>query len=338
MELALYHPEAGYYSRHPAAPEAPGFRAVGREGDFFTSVSVGETFGFLIAEAILREWEQRFGRPSSFVIVEQGAHDGRLARDILTALAGYPDVACEYRIIEPRARLRTILSERLEDLPVRVVATAEEARAEKGIFLCNELLDAFPVDLFVFSEGTWHEEWIGCEDSGFKRVRSPIRPSYVDLVGSFGTAFPEGYRTEVCPGLEVWMRKTSGLFESGLWWIFDYGHEAADHRDPERNEGTLRAFRNQQRCEDLLADPGEQDLTADVDFSRLGDLAKAWGLELIRFTDQHHFLVEAARPWLQSIDGTPPDSITRKRLRQFQTLTHPAMMGRQFKVMELGRS
>lgn len=338
MELALYHPEAGYYTCDPASGKAAGFRTVGREGDFYTSVSVGETFGFLLAEAILREWRLRFGEPESFVIVEQGAHDGRLARDILTALARFPGVAWEYRIIEPREILRPILAETLEGLPVRIVASAAEARARKGVFLCNELLDALPVDCLIFSDGRWQEEWIGSVDTGLNRVNRPIRPSYAVFAESFGKEYPEGYRTEICPGLGAWMGDVADLFESGLWWIIDYGHEAADLRDPARNEGSLRAFRGQQRVEDVLANPGGQDLTADVDFSRLGELARAEGLEVLRFTDQHHFLVEAAGPWLKAIDGTPPDAATRKRLRQFQTLTHPAMMGRQFKVMELART
>ncbi len=342
MELALYEPESGYYSRDPETPGGPGFRSVGRGGDFFTSVSVGETFGFLLAEAIIREWEHHFGRPESLVIVEQGAHDGRLARDILAALGTSPrarGVSWDYRIIEPRPALRGILTRNFEGAPFqpRIVASAEEAQASQGIFLCNELLDAFPVDRLVFQGGRWSEEQVGIGEPGFRWVIRPLRPEYESITASYGEDFPDGYRTEVCPGLAAWTLETAGLFQNGLWWIFDYGHESADYRDPSRRGGSLRAFRGQQGVEDLLDSPGEQDLTADVDFTRLGDLATAAGLKVRRFTDQHHFLIETARPWLASIDGTPPDALNRKRLRQFQTLTHPAMMGRQFKVMELAR-
>lgn len=342
MEAVLYDPVAGYYTRAAETPDGKGFRALGRKGDFFTSVSVGDTFGFLLASAILGARALHFDKRAPFVIVEQGAHDGRLARDISAALRESPEAAgmvWEYRIIEPRAELQLALETQLreENLPIRIVPSVEEARAPQGIFLCNELLDAFPVDRLRFTGGTWREEWVTLGEAGFQWSTRPLRPEWESFAAEMGTAFPEGYRTEVCPDLGPWVEEIATLFDAGIWWILDYGHEAADYRDPARKEGGLRAYRGHHAAVDLLADPGLQDLTADVDFTRLADLAVAAGLRSRRFTDQHHFLVEAARPWLASLDGRPPAAPERKRLRQFQTLTHPAMMGRQFKLLELDR-
>jgi SAM-dependent MidA family methyltransferase len=343
MDLALYHPEWGYYSRRGATP---GFREVGRSGDFFTSVSVGETFGLLLAHRIARAWETDFGRTLPFVLVEQGGHDGRLARDILTGLREIGTQlleGLEYRLVEPRPALREVLEAGLTSDPadrLRIVDSLEAARAPAGLFLCNELLDAFPVELLVFTEGMWHERRVGWDaaTAGPAWVTGPLRPEWTAFAESLGTEFPEGYVTEICPAVDAWMKDAARLFDRGLWWIIDYGHERADYYLPQRSTGTLRCYRGHRAGENPFDHPGEQDLTAHVDFTRVEEAAGREGLARRLFTDQHHFLIDAGRPWLLSLEGKAPDPAAAKRLRQFQTLTHPSMMGQQFKVMELGRS
>lgn len=339
MGLALYDPVHGYYSRDR---EEGVFLEIGRRGDFYTSVSVGETFGLLLAHRVAREWETTFASARPFVVVEQGGHDGRLARDILAGLReiGTPLLeALEYRLIEPRETLRRRLEAQLARDPepcLRVVASTEEARAPAGIFLCNELLDAFPVDLILFEQGSWHERQVGWDAAaGSPRfVTRPLRPEWAGFAKALGDGFPEGYVTELCPAVDEWVAGVATLFDHGLWWIIDYGHERTDYYLPNRTTGTLRCFRDHRASEDPFAHPGEQDLTAHVDFTRVGEAADRAGLSLCQFTDQHHFLIEAARTWLPTLEGGPPDVRGAKRLRQFQTLTHPSMMGRQFKVME----
>ena len=132
MEMALYEPELGYY----ASPEA---RSIGRRGDFYTSVSVGDTFGFLLGQRLISEWEASFGKTDPFVVVEQGAHDGQLACDILDGLriAGSPLFeAIEYRIVDPREETRRWLAERFESEglagKVQLVASLEQARSGAG--------------------------------------------------------------------------------------------------------------------------------------------------------------------------------------------------------------
>lgn len=339
MELALYHDEHGYYSKG-------GTEMVGREGDFFTSVSVGETFGFLLAHRILAEYQIRFDVALPIVIVEQGAHDGRLARDILNAFneidPPFRDLI-EYRIVEPRPRLREVLSKQLtQELSgqsIEVVGSLEDAQAHQGIFLCNELLDAFPVHRLIFQSGEWQERCVGLNEgrNGLDWVDRPLAGELEPLAEELGTEFPEGYLTEVCPAVDVWMAEAEHLFERGLWWIIDYGFERNDFYLPQRSRGTLRCYHRHHASEDPLKFPGGQDITTHVDFTRVERAAQRAGLVMREFTDQHHFLIEAARPWLLSLEGVQPDSKTAKRLRQFQTLTHPSLMGQQFKVMELSR-
>lgn len=342
MDLALYDPQHGYYARRGGAP---GFREVGREGDFYTSVSVGEVFGLLLAHRVDQEWRDGFSRTLPFVLVEQGGHDGQLARDLLAGLReiGSPLLeGLEYRLVEPREALRAALEERLAAAPedgVRVVASLEAARAPAGIFLCNELLDAFPVDLLVFEGGAWRERWVGWDAAAHRPawVSRGLRPELAGFAEELGGEFPEGCVTEVCSAVDRWMEEAARLFQRGLWWIVDYGHERADYYLPQRRQGTLRCYRGHRAGDDPFAFPGEQDITAHVDFTRVELAARREGLERRRFTDQHRFLVEAARPWLLSLEGKAPGPATAKRLRQFQTLTHPSMMGQQFKVMELAR-
>lgn len=340
MEDVLYHKKYGYYAQ-------PLSRAIGRGGDFYTSVSVGSTFGFLLARAIHREWEAEFPGGAPPVIVEQGAHDGRLARDVMAGLREIaPDFAdaAVYRILEPRPEVRRTLQESLASDPsadgIEIVGDVAAAGAPRGIFLCNELLDAFPFHCLFYQGGTWHERRVGLQENGegFAWVIRPLPPSLRDFAAALGHDFPEGYHTEVAPSVDSWVAESAALFpERGVWWIIDYGYPRSDYYAPSRRKGTLRCYDAHRAGEDPFASPGQQDITAHVDFTRVAEAAERAGLRMAGFTDQHHFLIEAARPWLLSIEGQAPDAATAKRLRQFHTLTHPSLMGRQFKVMELRR-
>lgn len=332
MELVLYHPEYGYYSD-------PEKRKIGRKGDFFTSVSVGETFGFLLAERIRGEWG-KWGGGGPIVIVEQGAHDGQLARDIVTAMR-VAETACDYRIFEPRGRIRENLGTRIRESgfeEITLIASIQEATAPVGVFLCNELLDAFPFRRLVFDGGSWKELRVAGIGGGFGWTTGELDAELAGYADDLGSDFPAGYETEVCPAVGGWVEKIAELFDRGIWWVIDYGYEAADYFSPARKQGTYRCYRKHTANENPFAAPGETDITAHVNFTHLQELAGSSGLESRPLTDQHHFLTEAARPWLESLEGTPPDGETRKRLRQFQTLTHPGLMGQQFKVAEFTRS
>jgi SAM-dependent MidA family methyltransferase len=114
--------------------------------------------------------------------------------------------------------------------------------------------------------------------------------------------------------------------------IIDYGHDADDYYAAERNDGTLRGYRAHRQVTRYQEHIGETDLTASVNFSRLAEVLGARPA-----TDQHHFFIEAAKPWLAEIEstGAAPDGDTQKLLRQFNTLIHPGLMGRSFKVLEI---
>lgn len=339
MELALYEPELGYYSKAG--------RLIGREnGDFYTSVSVGKCFGLLLGYAIEAEWDKA-GRPADWLIAEQGAHDGQLALDIIEGLQQRKCPLLEilrYVVIDPHAGRRDYLKKRLLEVPLAdVVATADGLKAGAGVFLCNELVDAFPVHRIRWEKGKWQELWVTRADSasGFALDPRDIDdPALLAEASRIDTEdFSEGYTTEINLAMRDWLLSVCGVFEQGQgnWWLIDYGHREEDYYSPSRREGTLRCYRLHHASDDALENLGETDITAHVNFSRLADFATEAGLTCDPLQDQHEFLIRAAKPWLLAMEesGTTQEANNKKLLRQFQTLTHPGIMGRAFKVLRL---
>lgn len=318
MRLALYDPDFGYYA-------AGSNQRVGRGGDFYTSVSVGGLFGQLLGQHFLSE------QPGLGQIVEQGAHDGQLADDILSHLPG----AIDYVIVEPFPALRTLQRTKLGDRARWVDSIEEIEGGITGRFLCNELLDALPVHRLRLDAGRWHEIHLNAK---FEELLLP--PSSTELESEIGIVLeprdlPDGYTTELHLEANAWARDLVGRMQPGARaTVIDYGHVADDYYAPHRNDGTLRGYRDHKQVTRYLEHIGETDLTTSVNFTRIAEIANAPAA-----IDQHHYLIGAARPWLAEIESTgrAPDAATQKLLRQFQTLIHPAMMGRSFKVLEFGR-
>ena len=318
METALYHPQGGYYS-------TPG-RRIGREGDFFTSVSAGPVFGWLLARHIAA-----CAPPGPFRILELGAHDGTLLLDILTALRrDFPDVVGRVRpaILEPLPALAARQRETLAGHEVEIHAGPSGLAPSPGFLVANELIDALPCHLLESDGVGWQEIGVGLDRRGrFEWVR--LGPA-----GRLAAGLPEraaGYRTEVRPDLADFLRPLVPLV-SGMLFI-DYGFERRDFLDPARRDGTLRTYGRHRAGDDPLAEPGRLDITAHVDFSALREALESLGGRVLRFENQSRFLTRVAEPWLRGLEGRS-DNATRKLLRNFQTLTHPGQLGGRFHVME----
>lgn len=332
MASALYHPQLGYYAR--------GTRQVGREGDFFTSVSVGPVFGELLARRLL-DWWLADGAPQAWRVIESGAHDGTLAADILEALGRLDPqalAALEYAIPEPLPRLRAAQQEKLRRFgaTVRSLADPAELAAEPlpGIAFGNEVLDALPFHVVEWRHGRWHACNVGCDPSGdFCWVvgELPAEPGLAAALAALGPAFPDGYRTEIRTCHAAFIRPLLAALSRGrLIWL-DYGMAAPDYYHPARTTGTLRTFARHRAGENPLDSPGEIDLTAQVDFSAVAGDCLALGAVVVGFRTQAAWLTAVARPWLLAMEGCPDARL----LRQFQTLTHPAHLGTRFHVLEI---
>jgi SAM-dependent MidA family methyltransferase len=334
MEAALYHPEHGYY--------ASGRARVGKEGDFFTSVSVGGIYGRLLASVCREVWE-RLGRPSPFTIVEQGANDGSMASDILGEIAKSSDDfsrSAHFLIVEPFAVNQRKQRERLQSFPnVSWVTTLEEVPEFTGIHLSNELLDAFPVDSLRWSGSVWEEECVVLQEQGLRLVTRPIPdPALRAVAAKLPTGLPPGFRVEWNPGLSPWLATLHGKLQRGIILTVDYGQAGEDRYAPHRADGTVMAYRDHQRYNDPLPEPGLRDITAQIDFTTLAAAARSIGFGLLGYSDQHHFLVGTAEPWLRSLgDLTTASDAARGDLRSLQTLLNPGTMGRQFKAIAFGK-
>ncbi|MHB8523287.1 MAG: class I SAM-dependent methyltransferase [Limisphaerales bacterium] len=337
MERALYHPTLGYYET--------GRQTIGRRGDYYTSVSVGTLFGELLAFQFA-EWLAAL--PAGLVqLVEAGAHDGRLAADVLNGLQSRrPEIMArlEYWILEPSARRRLWQEQTLAKFSGKIRWFADWNQFPSpgvcGIIFANELLDALPVRRFGWDAQAkmWFEWGVTVAGDRFVWARMPadglppVPSSILDLPSSSLLALlPDGFTVEVCPAAEAWWRQAAQALGSGKLLTIDYGLTGEQFFSPERSRGTLRAYRQHRASDDVLADPGQQDLTAHVNFSALQVAGESAGLKTEARRSQAQFLTPiAARTWAA---GSGFGDWTSQRKRQFQTLTHPEHLGERFQVL-----
>jgi SAM-dependent MidA family methyltransferase len=299
MQQALYHPEHGYYSS--------GRCAIGRKGDYFTNVSVGPLFGHLLAVQFTEIWE-KFGRPDDFVIVEQGAHDGQFARDVLESLhKRAPEffAAVRYRIVEPFPLLRERQSRTLELFRDKI-EWRDSLQPFVGVHFSNELLDAMPVRLT--SNGG--EKCVGVDGDKFVFVERPTDENI-----KFNQAALN------------WIDDVAANLRRGYIITIDYGRSGAEF------EGYVQTRAHHRSLESPFEQIGHADITMHVDWTSIAERAQANGLRVAAFSDQHHFLtgIISESPNLTSESNA-------KMKRELQTLLHPEMLGRAFQVLALAKN
>ncbi len=332
MARALYDPMQGYYGA--------GRARVGRGGDFFTNVSVGPLFGRLLARQFADMW-RRLGEPGDFVLVEQGAHHGEAAADVLTALGDFDPLcfaATTLWLIEPLDTLRHAQKQTLQRFApdkVRWTETPAGLPEFRGVHYSNELLDAFPVHRVVWRGDHWKERRVDLQDGQFVFIDAEVTEEVLRAHLARLPAVPPDYETEVNLEVVPWVREIGARLREGFILVIDYGYPRAEYYRPERTIGTLSAYSAHRREPNPLARPGEIDLTAHVDFTSVGEAAGIAGLEIAGFTDQHHFMVDLGR--LHFPEVLPAGAATEKELRAFKTLMHPGLLGRSFHALCLAK-
>jgi SAM-dependent MidA family methyltransferase len=334
MELALYAPGLGYYERQ---------REIGRRGDFFTSVSVGPLLGELLAF----RFAQWLGRDASFghlQIVEAGAHQGALAADILGWMKRWrPELLArlEYCLVEPSPARRAWQQQTLRDwLPgVKWVSDVTEAGSEPAgrIIFCNEFLDAMPVHRLAWDAAAkkWDEWRVAFENGVFVWQRAAPPPELTEclprIAPELAAVLPSGFVFEHSPSAVAWWKKAAATLAHGKLLTIDYGLTDQEWLRPERRGGTLRTFARHHAGGGLLDNPGECDITAHVNFSAIEAAGRAAGLATEGLMEQGKFLTKILAQTQAKPGGF--EAWTPLRTRQFQTLTHPAHLGRAFRVL-----
>jgi len=292
MEMALYHPQHGYY-RSPR-------EKMGRAGDYLTSPEVHPLFGHMVGRQLAEMWEV-MGSPARFDLLEMGAGNGLLARDILLwarrLQPAFFEALC-YRIAETSPALAERQRHTLEALGLRLRrkvawehSEAPAAGSVSGCVLSNELVDSFPVHRVAVEGGELREVYVVWRGSRFEEDLGP--PSTPELGAYFerlGLLPGEGCRAEVNLAALDWMRQVAAALARGFVLTFDYGHEAAELYAPWRRDGTLLCFYRHNPSSDPYARIGKQDMTAHIDLTSLVEEGRRHGLELLGSTSQARFL------------------------------------------------
>ncbi|MDT4898793.1 MAG: hypothetical protein QOH25_3870 [Acidobacteriota bacterium] len=336
MHIALYDEREGYYFRRD-------LERWGRAGDYRTAPERSLLFSATFANYFAQLY-QELGAPRVWTIFEAGAGAGHFAYGVLQTLRrDYQHIfsATRYVIDEPSADSRERASQRLSEFAGRVefrsLAEAGAAVSE-GIVFANELLDAFPVYRVTVHDGKLYELGVGLdeEDRFVWTKREPGTPRLAEYFARSNVELSEGQIAEVNLEVEEWTSRAASLMKRGYLITVDYGAEAHDlYTAPHRREGTLRAFHHHGFADDLLARPGEQDLTTTIDWTNVRRVGEEIGLQTVRFERQDKFLLHAGLlNQLERIATEAPNEAESLILRSsVRELILPGGMSESFQVL-----
>lgn len=323
MALALGDPEHGYYmAREP----------FGAKGDFVTAPEVSQMFGELIAAWAIHVHE-RMGSPAPLQLVELGPGRGTLMRDLLRAARVRPGFleAARLSLVETSPRLRAVQAETLADGPLAPTFADRFEDVPEGplLVVANEFFDALPIRQWVRADGAFRERVIGLDAAD--RLVFGLGPARLDETGLPPSvrAAPNGAVLETAAAAAAVMTAIARRLAAhgGAALAVDYGYAETALGD------TLQAIRRHDHA-DPLADPGEQDLTAHVNFEALARAARAAGAAVHGPMGQGEFLLALGLLERAGRLGTGKDAATQERLRgEVERLAGPDEMGTLFKVL-----
>jgi SAM-dependent MidA family methyltransferase len=329
MDAALYHPDFGYYARV--------VQRSGRAGDFFTSVDVGPLFGELLAKQIV-EMAEILAAP--FDLVEAGAGNGRLTADILRALKRHaPETydATHAHLVEASEAARATHESTLAESADRLVSSSTMVpESFEGVLIANELLDAMPVHQVVMRENGLREVYVESHAGRLRLCEGPLStPRLSEYFAAIGANLEPGWRADVSLAAIDWVRDASRRLTRGFIILIDYGHDAAELYSVTHSAGTLTTFAKhrssgpESASTPWLHDPGQQDLTAHVDFTSVRRAAESEGCTMLGLLDQMYFLLALVPDRLETLD-------VKERLA-LKMLVMPGGLGTTMKVMILGK-
>jgi SAM-dependent MidA family methyltransferase len=334
MDACLYDPQHGYYARAGQLPRR----------DYFTSVDAGPIFGRLLARQFQEMWVQ-LGRPAEFLLVELGAGHGTLAAQILDFVAdSFPEfyATLQYAAVERSAARRAAAAADAGPLAKHlaaahlVIVPDLPARIPCGCIFSNEFFDALPIHRIVREGRDLREIYVGLGPNGLCEQFGPLStPALGEYLTEQGITLQEGQLAEINLEACAWIKAVSTRLSRGVVLTIDYGHQAEELYDHRHMRGTLLAYEKHRAGENFFHAPGEQDLTAHVNFTALVRHGSLAGLQRTGFTSQSNFLLSLARHSdfadLQSPAMSESQQTSARLL--FKTLIYPEGMGETFQVL-----
>ena len=290
MRAALYDPAGGYYRR-------PHLERWGRHGDYRTSPERSELFAATFARYFAKLYDE-LKRQEEWSIVECGAGDGRFAAVVLRTLSDrFPQVFASTRYVvyelsdDALGRARDRLSEFGER--VEFYSDFEPVSANRGVYFSNELLDAFPVHRVVKNHDELAELYVTLDsEDSFAWSTGPLSTERLArFCHDHSLELANGQIIEINLAIDDWLAEVAAKLDEGFLITVDYGEEAAQLYDAVRRpQGSLRGFSRHEFVENVLAQPGECDLTTTINWTQV---KSAPGFKVIEFASQDRFLLNA---------------------------------------------
>jgi SAM-dependent MidA family methyltransferase len=332
MELALYHPDFGYYN-------SPHF-SLGRAGDFTTAPEISPLF----AQCFAREIAALFRQMPSQNILEIGAGSGRFASVLLQELEKLHASCTHYFIFEISSHLRqqqhTLLSNTCPELLPRVTWLDHLPDSFEGIIAANEVLDALPTHCFRIENSRIQERGVSWHhDQLVWKIHAPVTDTLHEQVLYLKENYqlPDQYESEINLQMPIFVKKITELLTKGVIFFMDYGYGQREFYHPERNRGSLTCFYQHQAHDNPFTHIGLQDITAHVDFTQV--IASASDdCELLGYTSQAAFLLDCGL--LELAAAMEAQLSIREQIQLHQVikiLTLPTEMGERVKVMAIGK-
>lgn len=324
MEMCLYDPDWGYYTRSADI--------IGRKGDYYTSSDIHPIFGWTIANYFKKIMEKE----NFHTIVEIGPGKGFLALDILSFMEkNFKNFGeLRYILIEKSPAMRNEIKRNLSDYlnSVKIMSSLEELKSFEGIVFSNELFDALPHKRFILRDEGWMELYVGFNKSGFKEIERKVKDEeLLRILERYAPFVHSGNVVEFSIETFSIIEKLSLKHKGGKFLTIDYGDKRKEliERFP---KGSLIGYRRHQIVEDPYKFPGEQDLTCHVDFTLLEEILTENGYKTEFYKDQGGFLIDAGIiEILKEIEKNTPSLLTIKARLSFKKLVLD--FGRNYRVL-----
>lgn len=338
MQICLYDPVAGYYSRNA--------EQFGKAGDFYTSSDVHAVFARLLTRQFEEMW-RALDRPPEIEILELGPGRGLFARDVLEwSRKKFPEffAALHYTLQESSPGLRMKLHENLRDSIAEGKVTVAESQPESVqrttlrevplIVFANEFFDALPVEI-LSQQG---KLYLGIESNRLCEMWLAPTKDEFEYLDRYGVHSEPAERIEVPLLAQSWMKSIADSMSRGFVVVIDYGYTRAQQLAG-HHRGTLMAYRRHSATGDPYQSPGDQDLTAHVNFTALSAVLGAQGMDVQPLRTQSQFLMSLGEE-NQFADAFEDCRLPQERAKvalQLKHLITPAGMGETFHVLIASR-